>query len=415
MNPGEAFLARLDDGTEDRLRRRLDEVNRHIRTKGIREFAAAQNGNFSYGIQELLTGYAYQEFYDWDLYFECLYLSYYGVSRYCRNNVEAFLDRQLEDGFVARTLINPRQRQHFKPFLAQTALLGCRQTGNYLWLKDKYYRRLKKYLDYWFWYCDFDKNGLAVWDSADASGMDNQDLRAGKLNARIIEGVDLNSYLYRELQAMAILASELGLPEEERAYRDHSSRLKDLINAVFWDEEAGFYFDRNERTGARVKIKSIAGFLPLWAGVAPKNRAERLVTEHLTNPNEFWLPHPIACWSKDEPGYYQQRKSDECNWMGTCWVPTNYMVFQGLRSYGYLDLANELAERTFAMVLSEETTREYYNAETGCGQGLNPFWGWSTLAYFLPLEFEYEYNPTDLNLKTLRPLAGEVFGLRFPV
>jgi hypothetical protein len=38
-------------------------------------------------------------------------------------------------------------------------------------------------------------------------------------------------------------------------------------------------------------------------------------------------------------------------------------------------------------------TREYYNAETGTGQGLNPFWGWSTLAYAMLLELEMGTTP----------------------
>ena len=66
--------------------------------------------------------------------------------------------------------------------------------------------------------------------------------------------------------------------------------------------------------------------------------------------------------------------------------------------YGYKDVARELAEKTFDMVLSESTTREYYNGETGAGQGLNPFWGWSTLAYMMPVEYQLGYDPTDVTL-----------------
>jgi hypothetical protein len=74
---------------------------------------------------------------------------------------------------VARTIREVRQRHPFKPFLAQTALLGSRQSRDFRWLEGKYFDRLKKYLDYWFWHCDADKNGLCFWDGSDASGMDN--------------------------------------------------------------------------------------------------------------------------------------------------------------------------------------------------------------------------------------------------
>ena len=184
-----------------RLKIRLGEVNHDIRARGIRPYRDHTN---------LVTGYSYSEFYDWDLYFENLYLSYYGESRYCRSNLEAFLDQQAECGFVARTLKDPRYRQHFKPFLAQIALLGSKQTGSVNWLAGRYYQRLQKYLDYWFWFSDFDRNGLAVWDSADHSGMDNQVRRAGEMHAMTVEGVDLNCYLLMELRAMAALAASSG-------------------------------------------------------------------------------------------------------------------------------------------------------------------------------------------------------------
>ena len=402
----ERFIGNIGEGALARLRNRLREVNFDIQTKGICEYKKGNNHAV-----RLFTGYSYNEFYDWDLYFDNIYLSYYGIYKYNRKNAEAFLDNQLECGFVARTLKEPRQRQHFKPFLAQVCLMGSHQSGSFAWLYGKYYTALQKYLDYWFWFCDFDKNGLAVWDSADHSGMDNQDLRAGKYGAMEMEGVDLNCYLHRELMAMAVISENLGLPDNAEQYRNHAGALAERINDTLWDEEDAFYYDRNERKSAFAPYQSIAGFTPLWAGIAPKGRAAKIVKEHLTNPKEFWLPYPIATWRRDQPGYYQQTKGDECNWMGAVWAPTNYMVFQGLRKYGYNDIARELAYQTFDMVLSEETTREYYNGETGVGQGLNPFWGWSALAYFMPLEYETGYDPTDMNRHELIKLGCDYFGL----
>ena len=75
-----------------RLHARLAEVNGHIISRGIQSYQ---------GKSDLLTGYSCGEFFDWDLYFENVYMSYYGISRYCRTNLEAFLDQQLECGFVA--------------------------------------------------------------------------------------------------------------------------------------------------------------------------------------------------------------------------------------------------------------------------------------------------------------------------
>jgi hypothetical protein len=383
------------------LRTRLEQVLGDIRRHGLIEWKG----------RTCLTGYSYHEFYDWDLYFENLFLSYVGVSEYARNGVEMFLDQQLECGFVSRTVLEPRWRQHFKPFLAQTALLAGRQSGDFHWLEGNYYERLKKYLDHWFWFCDFDRNGLAVWDSADHSGMDNQVRRAGEMHQSTVEGVDLNCYLVRDLEAMASLADELGKADEADGFRSQAQRLAKRIDETFWDEKDGFYYDRDERTGKPVRVKTVAGFTPLWLGLVPPDRAGRLIREHILNPDEFWLHYPVATWAKTEPNYYQDRVAGECNWRGTVWIPTNYMVFHGLLRYGYREAAKELADRTFRMVMEQPRTREYYNGETGGGQGLDPFWGWSSLAYLMPLEYEEGYDPSDLHLRSFRPLLRDRFGL----
>jgi len=389
------------------LRDRLLQLNNDINTKGLHKFPPSQ--------ERLLTGYAYGEFFDWDLYFENVYLSYYGVSKFDFSNLEMFLSRQESDGFISRTLgiTYPRPNQMFKPFLAQLAVLGSQQTGSYEWLRAKDYGKLQEYLERWFAY-DSDHNGLPTWNSSDASGMDNQLSRSGDLDSYFDEGVDLASYLVRELQALAIISGKLGKTQEQQKYREHAQRLAALINQVFWDEKDGFYYDRNEKTGKQIHVKSVAGFFPLWAGVATPERARRLVREHLLNQNEFWLPYPAATYAMTEPDFYEGTTKGECNWRGNTWIPSNYMIFHGLLRYGYDKEARELADKTYEMALDKNSvTREYYDSQTGQGYGMNPFWGWSSLAYAMPLEYRLQYDPTDM-AGQVRPILTESLGIRFP-
>ena len=180
---------------------RLQTVNGDLVAQGMRHIPGVA-GTF-------LTGYPYNEFYDWDLYFENMYLSYYGVWPLCFTNLKEFLNRQQPDGYISRSLIKQRDRQHFKPFLAQLVVLGAKQNNDdYEWLRGNYYDRLTKYVAKWFSY-DSDHNGLPEWNSADAAGTDNQWSRAGALSSFQVEGVDLASYLIRELRAMAVIATHL--------------------------------------------------------------------------------------------------------------------------------------------------------------------------------------------------------------
>ena len=393
-----AFRGDVGEDDWQKLQTRLVALNQDISHKGILPFPGTSD--------KLLTGYASHEFYDWDLYFENLYLSYYGINEYCFTNFEVFLSRQKPDGFISRSLNQPRRDQMFKPFLAQIAVLGSRQKGdNYEWLRASYYDGLNRYLNRWFAY-DADKNGLPVWNSADASGMDNQISRAGEKHSFQDEGVDLACYLHRELEAMALIARKLGKPDDQKSFQARADALAKKINDVFWDDKDGFYYDRNEKTGKLNRVKSVAGFTPLWAGIASPEQARRLVMEHLANEKEFWLKYPVASYAATEPDFYEGRHGKECNWRGTAWIPTNYMIFHGLMRYGYKDLARDLAYRTFHMALDENpVTREYYDSDTGKGNGLNPFWGWSSLAYVMPLEYETGYDPTDIQSE-IKPLLS---------
>jgi putative isomerase len=402
-NALESLVGRADF---EKLAPRLDSLNLDIASKGLHDFSEADG--------KMLTGYAYGEFFDWDLYFENVYLSYYGVSTYDFTNFKVFLDRQQPDGFVSRTIgiKFPRPRQMFKPFLAQLAVLGSKQNGdNYEWLRARYYERMKKYLDRWFAY-DTDGNGLPVWNSSDASGMDNQISRSGQPDSNFDEGVDLACYLYRELEAMQLIAEKLGKTDDAKKFAQHARQLATAINKTFWDEKDGFYYDRNQKTGQPIRVKSVAGFMPLWAGVASREQAKRLVREHLTNPREFWLKFPVATYAMTEPDFFEGTRGG-CNWRGPAWIPTNYMIMHGLMDYGFKAEARELARKTFAMALDENpVTREYYDSDSGKGNGMNPFWGWSSLAYVMPLDFLEHYSPMDLH-GAIRPLLKQDLGLSF--
>jgi neutral trehalase len=204
---------------------------------------------------------------------------------------------------------------------------------------------------------------------------------------------------------MSIIADELGYSEDKIAYDKKAENLITRINHLLWDEATGFYYDRDERTGERIPVKAVSGFTPLWLGIASPEQAKRLVYEHLLDPGEFWTKYPVASYAKSEPDYCPYSDGLYANWRGPNWIPTTYMIFHGLMKYGYFDIAKFLAYQTFDMVLHKNrNTREFYNAETGEGYNLDSFCGWSVLAYYMPLEFELLYDPTDVQNRCIFPL-----------
>ncbi|MCC8423610.1 trehalase family glycosidase [Mucilaginibacter sp. UR6-11] len=351
------------------------------------------------------TGYDYKTLYDWDQYFEAIVQIHMGKpSGHIINGVTIFLDHQRPDGLIVRAVPADRKHdEHIKPFLCQIALLVFDHYHQRAWLTEDYFKRLQKYLDYWLVQLDGDQNGLSEWLSAPHSGMDNQHERAGWWSDRKSEGVDLNCYLVKELRAFATIAERMGKPAIARTYRLKADRKAELIRKNLWDEKSGFFYDQAYQKNRLIPVKSIAGFAPLWAGIATKEQARRMIYDQLLNPQEFWSNWPVPALARSEPGYSTTKLPGDlgCNWRANTWIPTNYMLYHGLKYYGYRELASVIAYKTDALV-SKSGNREYYDAESGNGLGLNPFWGWSLLGHFFQFEDQARHDITRFNRDGIR-------------
>jgi hypothetical protein len=142
-------------------------------------------------------------------------------------------------------------------------------------------------------------------------------------------------------------------PEEARRFLRQALGAGESF-AHLWDPETRFYYNVDRATnsftvttgaGATIDLrrKEIIGFLPLWAGVAPPDRAQALV-QHLTSPSEFRRRFGVPTLAADDAGY-EPRITRCCQWNGAVWLEWNYLVFDGLRRYGYRREARELGER----------------------------------------------------------------------
>ena len=70
-------------------------------------------------------------------------------------------------------------------------------------------------------------------------------------------------------------------------------------------------------------------------------------------------------------------------WLGPVWGISNYMVFEGLVRYGYVEEAKELCKKTIELfgkdILVNGEMHEYYDPETGEGVNNPGFQNWNLL------------------------------------
>jgi neutral trehalase len=100
--------------------------------------------------------------------------------------------------------------------------------------------------------------------------------------------------------------------------------------------------------GISLKRPEIITFLPLWAGVATKQQAARLVA-HLTDPKTFWRRFGVPTLAATD-SYYDPYITKCCQWNGAVWLLWDYLVMRGLLDYGYRPEAEELVRRNMDAV-----------------------------------------------------------------
>ena len=179
----------------------------------------------------------YFQLFDWDMYFMSAALSYDKVSTPVVGSIENFL--AFVNEFANWTGYTPREiapdalwalPEMCKPFLAQAAVRASLTSGDVSWLRgsdpppssDPNYRKLQFFerpnaaprQSYFqkltdtlaFWENNRRaRDGLFVWYNGVESGTDNNPAVADA-PSQTTEGVDLQSYIYREYVALAWLA-----------------------------------------------------------------------------------------------------------------------------------------------------------------------------------------------------------------
>jgi putative isomerase len=278
-------------------------------------------------------------------------------------------------------------------------------------LLESAYPVLRRAFDWWFEARDGNGNGLLEYGSSpvgdghfvhtklaamDESANDNSPVHDEatfdeSMHTLDMEDVGLNSLLVWEAERLARIARELGRDDaEELTHRGEA--LAALIRDRLWDDERGVFANRLWG-GPFARSLAPTSFYPMTAGVATPEQAERMVREHLLDPARFGGDWPVAGTPHDDPA-----AAENVYWRGRAWPPFNYLVFLGLRRYGFAAEAHTLAERSRAMFDRGWGERRSYenwnqrNGEGGDSPDSDPFYTWGAL---LPLLSLLENEPVE--------------------
>jgi alpha,alpha-trehalase len=150
--------------------------------------------------------------------------------------------------------------------------------------------------------------------------------------------IDLNALLYKYEVDFERTSLIMGKPREAEQWQQRAKERREQVDAYLWNQDGGFYFDYNYQTGKQSRVWSLAGYYPLWAGMASKAQAASLAN----NLERFEAAGGLTA-TLSQP---HVKEHHAAQWVyPNGWAPLHLLIIRGLADYGYEMLAQRLARR----------------------------------------------------------------------
>jgi glycogen debranching enzyme len=190
----------------------------------------------------------------------------------------------------------------------------------------------------------------------------------------------LNGLYVMDCDALAEIAAVLGKKKIEEELSARAEKYRKNLQRL-WCDKTGIFLNRRMDTGEFDKRISPTNFYPLIGNAASIGQAQRMITEHFYNENEFWGEWIMPSISRDNPAF-----ADQDYWRGRIWAPMNFLVYLGLKNYNLGDSVNDISEKSATLLLKEwgecRHVHENYCAMTGEGcnkPNSDRFYNWGGL------------------------------------
>jgi hypothetical protein len=158
--------------------------------------------------------------------------------------------------------------------------------------------------------------------------------------------LDFVNYIIYECQALAKLATIIGLDDRSAHWRELGVNVTEEMNRLMWDEATGFHYDRYFNGSLMLSVESVAGFYPLMIEGMPASMVTKIVA--MLQTPDFWTAVPVPTVAISTADFSSDLDR------GPMWQQQNVYIIRGLRLYGYDQLADELK------AISLQVVRHYY-------------------------------------------------------
>ena len=309
-----------------------------------------------------------------------------GGEMYAKRNMEAglnnqllFMEHQRPDGRLPGSiaLINNQITPQFDKFqgfcFPSSALNMYYLTGKdeeyltllYLTLEkfDSYLWRTRDSdgdgcLESWCKYDTGEDHALRYYDAPDSW---SKEAPPTDCKAVPMASLDIMSFSYSARETLSIISSIQGNENRKYKWKRKALAIQKAIKDYLWIESKDACFDRDKNHNI-INVLYHNNLRAMYWNSFTRSMAERFVTKHLLNPDEFWTYMPLPSVAVNDP-FFRNIKTN--NWSGQCEALTYQRAIRALENYGYDYLIPQLGKKLFHAIGDSCIFVQQYDPFTG--------------------------------------------------
>ena len=165
-----------------------------------------------------------------------------------------------------------------------------------------------------------------------------------------------NSMLVASNQSLIRLGQKFGFSQEVKRLESWNEKSISSFNEKLFDEDTGMYRHFDIRGGKWLDGLTSSGFAPLFAGIPSHQQMKKMLIalKRFSQDGRYYL---TPSFDPEDDRFEPQRY-----WRGPVWVNMNWLIIEGLKSYGEQDWALRIKEDTLQMV-REQGFFEYFEPD----------------------------------------------------
>ncbi len=181
----------------------------------------------------------------------------------------------------------------------------------------------------------------------------------------LIQDAMFNAILIKSNQSLIQLADQLGL--DPGPLPDWQQQSIQAFNQKLWHPALQVYVPYDLRIQAQIEHKEIGGIAPIFAGIPDQTQAQQMA-DYLMDLHQrgFFL---VPSFDVDSPLFDSKRY-----WRGPVWPQMNWLIYQGLKAYGFAETA-DLVRTDLIELVSRLGFYEYFESQKSLVHELNRGYG----------------------------------------